>query len=120
MVQILLIALISLLAQLILPWWSLAVVAFAVCYWRGSDSGRAFIVGFVGVALVWLVYAFGIHVQTDGIFTGRMGQLLFKSNNVVIPVVATTLIGGLVGGLAGMSGYLVRRVGGNQPANRIP
>lgn len=123
MIQILLIALISLLAQLVLPWWSVAIVAFAVCFWRGPASrnlgaGSAFLYGFAGVALVWLAYALLIHSRTDGIFTGRMSQLLFKTDASVGLILATTVLGGLVGGLAGLAGHFTRQAGANQPAVR--
>lgn len=118
MIQILLIALTSLLAQFALPWWSLAIVAFLVCLWRSSSAGRAFLYGFAGIALVWLSYALIIHLRTDGIFTGRMSELLFKTNNAVIPMLVTAFLGGLVGGLAGLSGFFVRQALGDQRANR--
>lgn len=118
MIQILLIALLSLLAQLVLPWWSLAIVAFGICYWRAGSAGRAFGYGFAGVTLVWLAYALLIHLRTDGVLTGRMGQLLFKADSAALPLLATALLGGLVGGLAGLSGYLVRQAARNQIANR--
>ena len=119
MIEILFIAVLSLLAQLFLPWWSLAVVAFLVCFWRSPSAGRAFLQGFAGVALVWLIYAVIIHAQTDGVFTGRMSELLFKTNSAALPLLATAVLGGLVGGLAGLSGYLVKRATGNQStANR--
>lgn len=118
MIELILIALISLLAQFFLPWWSLALVAFGVCFLRSPGGGRAFLSGFFGVALVWLVYAFIIHYRTDGVFTGRMSELLFKKNTSVLPLLVTAIIGGLVGGLAGLSGYLVRQATGNQPENR--
>lgn len=114
MIQILLIALVSLLAQLVLPWWSLAIVAFGVCYWRSPSAGEAFLYGFAAVALVWLVYALVIHLQTDGIFSGRMSQLLFQTNNAALALVGSAVLGGLVGGLAGMSGFFVRQTTGNQ------
>ena len=119
MIQIILIVIISLLAQLVLPWWSLAIVAFLVCFWRSLSAGRAFLYGFVGVALVWVAYALLIHIRTDGLFTGRMGELLFKTNNVVIPLLVTAVLGGLVGGMAGLSGFFVRKASGNQMANRM-
>lgn len=118
MVQILLIALISFLAQLVLPWWSLSIVAFGVCYWRSQSSGRAFLYGFLGVALVWLLYALLIHLRTDGIFSGRMSQLIFQSNNPLLALIGTAVLGGLVGGLAGMSGFFVRQTTGNQLSAR--
>lgn len=118
MIQILIIAVLSLLAQLVLPWWSLAVVAFLVCLWQGQSAGRSFLYGFLGVAIVWLGYALLIHTRTEGIFTGRMGELLFKSRNAVIPMLVTALLGGLVGGLAGMAGFLTRQATGTQLINR--
>lgn len=116
MIQILLIVILSLVIQLIFPWWSLAIIAFAVCFWRSEGRGRAFLYGFVGIALVWLGYALLIHIRTDGIFTGRMGELLFKTNSAAIPMLVTAVLGGLVGGLAGLSGYFVRQATGNQLA----
>jgi len=48
-----------------------------------------------------------------------MGQLLFQTPNAFLPLAVTALVGGLVGGFAGLSGYFVRQVTGNQPINRI-
>lgn len=109
MIQILLIAFLSLLAQLILPWWSIALVAFGVCLWRSPGSARAFWYGFAGVALVWLLYALLIHIRTDEIFTARMSQLLFKADAPALLLLATAVMGGLVGGLAGLAGYFARQ-----------
>lgn len=109
MIQLLLIALLSLIAQSVFPWWSLAVVAFAVCLWRSRSGGQAFLVGFAGVALVWLVYALFIHIDTGGVFTGRMSQLLFRTASAAPTFMSTAVVGGLVGGLAALSGYLVRQ-----------
>lgn len=118
MIELILIAVVGLLAQLVLPWWSLAVVAFVICYLRSSSGGRAFVSGFAGTALVWLVYAFVIHTRTDGVFTGRMSELLFKTNTSALPLLVTALIGGLVGGLGGLSGYYVKQATGNQVETR--
>ncbi|GAB4052344.1 hypothetical protein [Spirosoma litoris] len=118
MIQIILIAVLSLLAQLILPWWSLAIVAFLVCVWRSASAGQAFFAGFYGVALVWLIYAVILHTRTDGVFTGRMSELLFKTNSAILPGLVTAIVGGLVGGLAGLSGYFVKEAIGNEIANR--
>lgn len=118
MIQILLIAVLGLLAQLVLPWWSLAIVAFLVCYWRGSSSGRAFLYGFIGIALLWLGYALFLHWHTNGIFTGRMSELLFKTQNAVVPLLVTAILGGLTGGLAGLSGFFVSQAVKNQMVNR--
>lgn len=109
MIQIVFIVLLSALAQLVLPWWSIALVAFGVCFWRSVRGGQAFLCGLLGVALVWLIYALAIHLRTEGVFTGRMGLLLFKSESAALPLLVTVILGGLVGGLSGLTGFLVRR-----------
>ncbi|MFD2572294.1 hypothetical protein ACFSUS_16760 [Spirosoma soli] len=117
MIQILLIALISLLAQLILPWWSLAIVSFLITFWLSPSAGRAFLYGFVGVALVWLGYALLIYVRSDGTFAGRISQLLLQMNNSTLLLLLTAVVGGLVGGLAGAAGFFVRQAIRNQIIN---
>lgn len=110
MLPFLLIAVLSALAQLFLPWWSLALVAFGVCFWRSRTGWRAFGNGFAGAAVVWAVYAMIIHLQTDGILTGRMADLFFKTQSPILLLLVTPLVSGLVGGLAGLAGRQVRTV----------
>lgn len=107
--SIAIIAVLSGLAQLFLPWWSIALVAFLVCFWRSTSAGQAMAVGSLGIALVWQFYALLIHVQNTGILTGRMSQLLFKADMPIVLLQLTVFIGGLVGGLAALSGYLFRQ-----------
>ncbi|GAA4468492.1 hypothetical protein GCM10023189_53920 [Nibrella saemangeumensis] len=109
MLPVLIIIVVSAIAQLFLPWWIIAPVAFGSCWWLSKSSGRAFLAGFLGIALVWLAYAAWIHSHTDGILTGRMSQLLFKADVPLVLLLLTPVIGGLVGGLAGLTGYQVRR-----------
>lgn len=109
MIPILFIALLSLLAQLILPWWSIALVAFAFCFGRSLGGGRAFLYSFLGVGLVWLGYALLQHVQSGGILTSRMAEVLKLPPNATYLLILTPVLGGLVAGIAGLAGYWVRR-----------
>lgn len=109
MIPILLIALLSLLAQLVLPWWSIALVAFAFCFGRPAGSGRDFVYSFLGVGLVWLVYALLQHMQSGGILTSRMSEVMKLPASPVYLLLITPIIGGLVAGFAGMAGYWVRQ-----------
>ncbi len=105
----LLIALLSLVAQFFLPWWVVAPIAGLVCYFVSKKPGLAFAEGTAGVALVWLAYALLIHIRTEGIMTARMSQLLLKGpTNLLLTL--TPIIGGLVGGLAGLTGFYLRRL----------
>ncbi len=116
MIQLILIVVLGLLAQLVLPWWSVAIVTFLVCLWRSQSAGQAFTYSFYGVALVWLGYALFIYAQAGGDFIGRMGELLFKVNNASLPTLATAILGGLVGGLSGLSGFYIRQASGSRIA----
>lgn len=106
------IALLGFLVQLVLPWWSLALVAFGVCLWQRIGSGHAFGAGAVGSAVVWLGYALLIHVRTDGILTATMSQLLTKLHHPAPAFLFTVLISGLTGGMAGWAGALFRKAMG--------
>lgn len=109
MIPILLIALLSLLAQLVLPWWSIAFVAFAFCFGRPQRGGQAFLYSFLGVGLVWLGYALLQHLQSGGILTSRMGEVLKLPPNALYLLMLTPVLGGLVAGFAGLAGHWVRR-----------
>jgi hypothetical protein len=109
MIPILLIAIISFVAQLFLPWWSVALVAFAFCLGRPLGSVRSFLSSFLGVGLVWLAYALWQHVQSGGILTSRMAEVLKLPPSAAALLVITPALGGLIAGLAGLAGYWVRR-----------
>jgi hypothetical protein len=110
----LLIALISLVAQFFLPWWVVAPIALGVCYFVSKTPVLALAEGTAGVAMVWLAYALFTHIRTEGIMTERMSQLLLKGPaNLLLTI--TPLVGGFVGGLAGLTGYYLRQL--TRPAN---
>ncbi len=109
MISILIIALLSAVAQLVLPWWSLALVAFAFCFGRPEGSGRAFLYSFAGVALVWFGYALLQHIQTNGVLTSRISEVLKLPANPIFLLIITPILGGLVAGLAGTAGYFTRQ-----------
>jgi hypothetical protein len=106
----LLIALLTGLAQLVLPWWIVGPIAFGACYFMAGSAGRAFAEGTAGVALVWMVYTLFIHFSTGGSFTTTMSTLLFKNPNAGLLLTAAPLVAGLAGGLAGLSGFYVRQL----------
>ncbi|QIX61733.1 hypothetical protein FY528_11075 [Hymenobacter lutimineralis] len=102
-------------AQLFLPWWSVVPVAVALGFWRGTRSGRAFLAGFAGLALSWLLPAAWLHLRTDGILSQRVATLLpLGGNGWLLALVAALLIG-LIGGLSSLSGYWLRRAIWNGP-----
>lgn len=109
MLSILIIAVLSVIAQFFLPWWVIAPISFAVCFWQSPTAGKAFLVGVLGVGLVWATYAGFLSVQNQSVMADRMGELLFKApTSSVLLLVLSSLIGSLVGGVAGLAGFYVR------------
>ena len=102
--SVLLIALLAAVVAYFLPWWTVAIVAFFL----GGRSKNAFLAGFCGVALCWLVAALCQDMANDHILSGRMA-VLFKLPNYGLFICVTVLIGGLVGGLAAWSGGLLMK-----------
>ena len=95
-------------AQLDLPWWSLALVAFGVALALAPSGKVGFWAGFVGAALSWVLPAAWLAYQNEGLLAHRVAQLLPLGGSPVALVLATGLVAGLVGGLAGLAGVWVR------------
>lgn len=103
LVQTLAILLISFALQYFLPWWTMAIAAFAVSYIFDEPPFPSFLSGFLAVGLLWLGMAFYIDFTTDSILTPKINQLL--PLNVFF---MTTVIGGLIGGLASLTASFLR------------
>jgi hypothetical protein len=103
LVQTVTIILISIVFQYFLPWWTMAIAAFAVAYIFDDPPFKSFLSGFLAIGLLWLTLAFYIDFTTDSILTPKVNKLL--PLNVFL---LTTIIGGLIGGLASLTGALLR------------
>lgn len=89
--------------QSFLPWWTLAIGAFAVAYFADNKSLISFAAGFLGAAMLWLAMAFYLDQATHSIITEKVNRLL-PLNSFML----TTVIGGLVGGFAALTGALLK------------
>ncbi|MBS1680632.1 MAG: hypothetical protein JST48_02885 [Bacteroidetes bacterium] len=90
--------------QFFLPWWSMAIAAFLLGYFFNNKKGQSFFAGLLGVGILWFAMAYYIDTATDSILTEKMNKLL-PLNTFLL----TTIIGGLVGGLATLSGSLFNK-----------
>jgi hypothetical protein len=103
LIHIVLVIVISFLLQSFLPWWTMAIGVFIVSFVIGNKGITSFIVGFLGVGLLWLGYAIYIDFSTESILTVKLNQLL-PLNSLLL----TFLLGGLVGAFASLTGSLIR------------
>ena len=107
-VLLLLILMLSTVLQRSLPWWIMAVVAFALCFGQARSGKEAFWAGFGGAGLSWLLPAAWLAYQNNGLLAHRVAQLLPLDGSAPALVIVTGLIAGLVGGLAGLAGAWLR------------
>jgi hypothetical protein len=100
--------LIAYVAGMVLPWWSVAVVAFLVTLLIPLTPGKAFSSGFMGVFILWLVLAFYMDVRNDHILANRMSEMILHVKSAPMIGVISALIGGLVAGLAALTASFLR------------
>jgi len=92
-----------------LPWWGVAIVAFLAAYFIGKKPGQSFWSGFGAVFICWTILALLKSIPNDNILADRVIQLFPLPHNWIYLLVITALIGGLVSGMASLSGVLLRR-----------
>jgi hypothetical protein len=107
-VSVLLTALLCFAAGLYLPWWSIAICAFIVSALIIQQPFKAFLAGFAGVFLLWLIFSWSLDAANDQILSHRIAQIFPLGGVSFLLIVVTALIGGLVGGLAALSGSYLR------------
>ena len=104
------IVLLGVLAQLLFPWWIIAVVALYVGYFVHESPAKSFAYGTAAVTLMWLTYA-GIQSSMNGglmstSISGMTGGKLSAAQLMIF----TGVLGGLVGGFAAMTGTMLRQL----------
>jgi hypothetical protein len=100
--QVIITALVAFVLQSFFPWWTAAIAAAGVGYSMGNKGIISFSGGFLGIGLLWLGMAVFIDVTTHSILTEKINRIL-PLNSFLL----TTLIGGLVGGFAALTGALL-------------
>jgi hypothetical protein len=106
--SVILISILAAIAEYFLPWWSIALVAFFVSLLTILTPGRAFLMGFLGIALCWLVAALVSDFANDHILSNRMASLFFHFPLGYLFIAVSAFVGGLVGGVAAWSAALLR------------
>lgn len=108
-ISIFLIALLSFVACLYLPWWSIAVVAATVIILIPLSPVKAFLAGFTALFFLWGFISFWISSKNDHILAHRMSFLILQTDSPVFLVLLTGLIGALVAGFAALAGSFLRK-----------
>ena len=108
---IILTGLLAFIGGLYLPWWSLAIASFFIAIVVHQKSGKAFLAGFTAVFLLWAGLAWWIDIKNEGILSAKIASILPLSGNSILLILLTAFVGGLVAGMAAMSGSYFRSSG---------
>jgi hypothetical protein len=107
----------TLASSYVLPWWAMALIAFAASLYAGTRTTMTFWSAFAAVFLVYVIIALLKSIPNDHLLASRVAVLLHLPNWLFL-LAATATIGGLVGGASALSGLYVRRVFVNDDAQK--
>ena len=110
LVTIILTALLSFVAGLYLPWWSIAIAAFVSVLLIPLSSGRAFVAGFAGVFVLWLLLALWIDIKNQHILSRKIAEIFPLGGSSFAIILVSAVIGALVGGLSATSASFLRNI----------
>ncbi len=94
--------------NIFLPWWSIAIAGLIIGYQFKEKPLPSFLWGFLGVFLLWGGQALYVHIANDGILSTRIAEMLGVGSPFIV-ILITGVLGGLVSGLATMTGSLANQ-----------
>jgi hypothetical protein len=106
LIHIIVVLLVAWVLQIFLPWWTMAIGAFATGLVFRQSGFMSFVAGLVGVGLLWFAMAYYIDSSTGSILSSKVAAI-FPTQTVGLLILVTAIIGGLVGGFASMTGGLI-------------
>lgn len=109
LIQIFVIAIFALIAQLILPWWGVILAAAAGGFAISQKGAKVFIAGFLGVSLLWLLQTWLVDSANNSILSDKVAGIFGLSSGFMM-ILITALIGGLCGGFGAMLGRSLREL----------
>jgi hypothetical protein len=106
-ISVLLIAVLSFICGLYLPWWGFALAACLVSALIPQPPSRAFLSGFLALFLLWGGLALFIDTTNESILSKKIAFILPLEGNSLLLILVTGLIGALVGGGAALAGSYI-------------
>lgn len=103
-------ALLAFVSGLYLPWWGIALAAFLVSAAIPQRPAYAFLSGFLGLFLLWEILAWWIDNKNGGILAQKVSMIFGLGGSSVWIILITSVVGGLVGGCAALTGTYFRRL----------
>lgn len=92
-----------------LPWWCFVITSFLVSVAIHQKAGKAFLAGFLGLFLLWVSIAAMKDIANEHILSVKVAHILPLGGSSVALIFLTGLLGGLVSGLAALTGSFFRQ-----------
>lgn len=99
-------------AQSFLPWWIIAPICLMAGFFFSSSKKQAFWNGFAGVFILWLGKILSLSLPNEHLLANKVGQVFMlpaSDTNWLVMIFASSLIGGIVGGLSTLTGNSFRK-----------
>ena len=101
-------ALLSYVAGLYFPWWTIAIAAFVVSAVIPQKPLFAFLAAFMALFFLWTALASYIDVKNKHLLSTKIAEVLFKNPSHWLIMMATGVVAGLTGGLAALTASFLR------------
>ncbi len=108
MILLILLIITAYLINLVLPWWGIAITGLILGFQMKPSFGKAFGIGFLALFLLWGGQTLYIHLANDGVLSTRIAEMLNVGSPIFV-ILITGIVGGLVSGLAVLSGTLLKQ-----------
>lgn len=92
-----------------LPWWSFVFTSFLVAMGVHQKAGFAFLTGFLGLFILWVVLAILKDMPNEHLLSMKVARILPLGGSYWSLILITGLIGGLVSGLSATAGSTARK-----------
>lgn len=92
-----------------LPWWSIALAGFLAGLLIKQSALLSFLSAFSGIFILWIILCAWIDSSNESILSTRVSNLLPLGGSTIMLILASSLIGGLVSGMASMTARFLMR-----------
>jgi hypothetical protein len=96
-------ALTGFVAGIWLPWWEIAIVAFAVSVLIPQQHRNSFLSGCLGIFFLWGILAWWIDFKNNSILSQKIAQILPLGGSSFLLILVTALVGAIVAGFAALT-----------------
>lgn len=91
-----------------IPWWGFVVATFLIATVLPQVPTKAFGAGFIGMLLAWGILAWWIDWQNASLLAKQVASIFPLQGSAAALLLITAVLGGLLGGLAGLTGSYLR------------